>query len=64
MEKEQIKTEDDKEDDEYVNPIKESRKDARIDRVVKKSGVERNDDKSELVLAVKGRDRKKNQKYI
>ena len=42
----------------YVNPIKEAQNDAYIDRQVKKSGIERNDDKSELVSAVKGRERK------
>jgi len=36
----------------------------RITQKVKKSGVERNDDQSELVSAVKGRERKKNQKYL
>ena len=43
----------------YVNPIKHAQKEAYIDRNVKKSGVERNDDKSKLVEAVKGRERKK-----
>ena len=43
----------------YINPIKKAQKDAYIDRTIKKSGVEKNDDKSELVDAVKGRERKK-----
>ena len=42
-----------------ANAIVEARKDAYIDRQVKKSGIDRNDDTSELVSAVKGRDRKK-----
>ena len=34
-----------------------------IERQIKKDGIERNDDVSELVSAVKGRDRKKTVKY-
>ena len=43
---------------EYINPVKKAQNDSYIDRQVKKSGADRNDDKSELVAAVKGRERK------
>ena len=48
---------------EYVNPVKKAHTDSYIDRQVKKSGIDRNDEKSELVSAVKGRERKKTVKY-
>ena len=47
----------------YVNPVKKAHADSYIDRQVKKSGIDRNDEKSELVSAVKGRERKKTVKY-
>jgi hypothetical protein len=45
------------------NPINEVNKEARINRRVKKSGVDRNDDKSELVESVKSRVRNKKVVY-
>ena len=44
---------------EYVNPVKKAHANSYIDRQVKKSGIDRNDEKSDLIEAVKGRDRKK-----
>ena len=58
-----VKIEEETTPTEYVNPVKKAQKDSYIERQIKKDGIERNDDVSELVSAVKGRDRKKTVKY-